>query len=118
MPIRDTTRNVGAGRRSKITRSEKQGKTIYIGTQQIASVCKSSSRSDLMASEDHDVNEGALAVQRLLQRRNAEKEAGAILERIARDMSTSEVSGMPTSASTPIPTSQDFGDSSSTPKES
>ena len=57
-----------------------------------------------MASEDHDVNEGAVAVQRLLQRRNAEK-AGAILERIARDMSTSEVSGMPTSASTPIPTS-------------
>ena len=69
-----------------------------------------------MASEDHDVNEGAVAVQRLLQRRNAEKETGAFLERIARDMSTSEVSGMPTSASTPIPTSQDFGDSSSTPR--
>ena len=69
-----------------------------------------------MASEDHDVNEGVLAVQRLLQRRNAEKEAGAILERIARDMSTSEVSGMPTSASTPVATSQDFGDTSSTPR--
>ena len=69
-----------------------------------------------MASEDHDVNEGAVAVQRLLQRRNAEKETGVFLEGIAKDMSTSEVSGMPTSASTPIPTSQDFGDSSSTPR--
>ena len=58
-----------------------------------------------MASEDHDVNEGAVAVQRLLQRRNAEKETGVFLEGIAKDMSTSEASGMPTSASTPIPTS-------------
>ena len=55
------------------------------------------------------MNEGAVAVQRLLQRRNAEKETGVFLEGIAKDMSTSEVSGMPTSASTPIPTSQDFG---------
>ena len=61
-----------------------------------------------MASEDHNVTEGSVAVQRLFQKRNAEK-TGAILERIARHMSTSEVSGMPTSASTPIPTSQDFG---------